>query len=374
MSPRNIVLIGATGSIGRSTLRVIAANRGKLRLVGIANRGREDELEAIARDFDVPHRRTFCRHGMEGLLELATLPEADVVVMAANGTVGLRPALAAIEAGKALALASKEILVLGGQFVMEAARRRGVRILPVDSEHNAIFQCLEGCRHGARQIRRLILTASGGPFRQRPLETLASVTPAEALRHPNWSMGPKVTVDSSTMANKGLEMMEARWLFDVEPRQVEVVIHPQSVVHSMVEFIDGSTLAQLSPPSMTFAIQHALLYPERADGGVDAGLDLTRPLRLDFETPDLRRFPCLTLARRAMEAGGVAGAVFNAANEVAVDAFLGNKLPYLAIPDVIAHTLETVSNREAAGLDDLLTADAEARETAAARIGTMVPS
>lgn len=364
---KNVVLIGATGSIGRSTQRVVAANPDRLRLVGIASRRGGEALEAIARDFDVPHVRSFDEHGIDGLLELAALPEADIVVMAANGTVGLRPTLAAIEAGKNVALASKEVLVLGGKFVMEAARRRGVRILPVDSEHNAIFQCLEGCPGGGH-IRRLILTASGGAFRDRARDSLHDVTPAEALQHPNWSMGPKVTVDSATMANKGLEMMEARWLFDVDPAQVHVVIHRQSLVHSMVEFVDGSTLAQLSPPSMTFAIQHALLYPDRAQAGVDAGLDLTRPLSLDFSPPDLGRYPILGLARAAMEAGGVAGAVFNAANEVAVEAFLGNKLPFLAISEVIGHALETIPNNEPRQLDDLLLADAEARRVAAARV------
>ncbi len=359
--PRNVVLIGATGSIGASALRVIEANPDRLRLVGVANNCRREELLEISRRFSVPHATSFERDGMQALLDIATLPEADIVLVAANGTVGLQPTLAAIRAGKDIALASKEVLVLAGKFVMAEAAQRGAKILPVDSEHNAIFQCLEG-QNGAH-LRRLILTASGGPFRDWSLERMRTVTPAQALKHPNWDMGPKVTIDSATMANKGLEMIEAHWLFNARPSQLDVVVHQQSVVHSMVEFTDGSVIAQLSPPSMTFAIQHALLYPDRGSPVVNQ-LDFASGLSLDFHAPDVERFRCLALARKAMEAGGVAGAVFNAANEVAVEAFAGNKLPFLAIPSIIEHTLEHTDNFEPVSLDQVLDVDAQARALA----------
>jgi len=277
------------------------------------------------------------------------------------GTAGLRPALAALGARKALALASKEILVLAGKFVMEAARAGGGRLLPVDSEHNAVFQCLEG--HPQAAVRRIVLTASGGAFRDLPAAALATVTPADALKHPNWSMGPKVTVDSATLANKGLELMEAQWLFGLRPGQCGAVLHPQSIMHCLVEFADGAMLAQLAPPSMLFPVQHALLYPERVPGPASA-LNLEELIRLDLRPLDEARYPCLRLARTALDAGGVAPAVYNAANEVAVTAFLAGRLPFLAIPEVLHESLAAIANFEPADLEAVLEADAAARRAA----------
>ena len=378
---RRVVLLGATGSIGESTLRVIAAHRDRLELVGIAAHGRRQRLAEIARQFNVRHiglhdpaaftaarssadfpTGTIFHGGATGLSELAALPEADIVLIAVVGTAGLQPALAAIAAKKTLALASKEILVLAGKFIMAAARASGSQLLPVDSEHNAVFQCLEG--HRAADVRRLVLTASGGAFRDWPLEQLAHVTPADALKHPNWAMGPKITVDSATLANKGLELIEAQWLFGLRADQCQAVLHAQSIMHCLVEFTDGSLLAQLCPPSMTFPIQHALLYPERAAAGTDTALSLDRIFSLDFRPVDEVRYPCLRLAREAMAAGGVAPAVFNAANEVAVAAFLQNRVPFLAIPRIIDKTLAAVKNFEPGSLDEVLATDAAARRAA----------
>ncbi len=377
---KKIVLLGATGSIGENALQVIEKNPAELELAGIACRANFEKLAQIARKFRVPHAAIFdedaaararesglfpaeteIHSGLSGLCDLARLPEAEIVLSAIVGTSGLHPTLAAIESGKDIALASKEILVLAGKFVTRAARQHNAKILPVDSEHNAIFQCLQGESHS--RIRRLILTASGGAFRDWPAERLSEVTPAEALRHPNWNMGAKITVDCATMANKGLELMEAMWLFDVKPAQLETVIHPQSIVHSLVEFVDGSTLAQLSPPSMTFSIQHALLYPRRIPG-VHRGLDFSEQLQLEFRPVDTARYPCLQLAREAMETGGTAPAIFNAANEIAVEAFLANRLPFLEIPAVIRNTLEQFDAAEPASLEEVLQADAEARRQA----------
>ena len=362
MNVRNVVLIGATGSIGQNALRVIAAHPDRLKLVGVANRRQSAELELIARRFGVKKLCCTERDGDAKLVELATLPEADIVLMAAGGTVCLAPTLAAIEAGKTIALASKEVLVMAGAFVMDAARRKNVRILPVDSEHNAIFQCLDG-QSGRAALKRVILTASGGPFRNATPEELARVTPEQALKHPNWSMGPKITIDSATMANKGLEMIEARWLFDVKPEQIDVVIHPQSIVHSMVEFADGAILAQMAPPSMTFAIQHALLYPERIQG-VDAPLDLTKAMTLTFTPPNTEKFRTLALARQAMQTAGTAPAIYNAANEVAVAAFLERRIPFLAIATTIEQTLSDVTAVEPHSLGELIEADVAARNVA----------
>jgi 1-deoxy-D-xylulose-5-phosphate reductoisomerase len=377
---KRVVLLGATGSIGENTLKVIAGHPDELEVVGMASGSRAAELAHLAHRFGVSRLAVAdpqaCREAMQanlfpagstvlsgpaGLTELAAATEADIVVVAIVGTAGLEPTLAAIEAGKNIALASKEILVLAGEFVMAAARARGVQILPLDSEHNAIFQCLEGSSPSA--VRRLVLTASGGSFLRRPLETLGSATPEEALAHPNWSMGPKITVDSATMANKGLEIIEARWLFDVPPKRIDVVIHPQSIVHSMVEFVDGSFLAQLAPPSMTFAIQHALLHPERRPG-VMPSLDLSQALRLDFEPIEPARYACLGLARQALDAGGGAPAVFNAANEVAVEAFLSKRLGFLEIAALIDKTLVAVDGGAPAGLDEALAVDRAARAAA----------
>jgi 1-deoxy-D-xylulose-5-phosphate reductoisomerase len=290
--------------------------------------------------------------------------------VAVVGTLGLEPALAAIAAGKDLALASKEILVLAGPFVMAAARQHGVRILPVDSEHNAVFQCLEG--HPAAAVRRIVLTASGGAFRDWPAERLAQATPADALRHPNWSMGPKITVDSATLANKGLELIEAQHLFGLRPEQCGAVLHPQSIVHCLVEFTDGAMLAQLCPPSMTFPIQHALLHPERAPG-TEPALSLERAFGLEFRPVDEARFPMLRLAREAMVAGGAAPAIYNAANEVAVAAFLAGRLPFLAIPRVVETVLEEMPTLPSPDLSAVLAADAEARRRAGAHLPATNP-
>ncbi len=377
---KRVVLLGATGSIGGSTLRILRRHPDRLRLTGVAARTNYHELAAICREFGLKEAvvcdedacraarkegvfPTDCRllGGEEGLCALATLPEADIVVAAVVGAGGLKPTLAAIDAGKDIALANKELLVLGGSFVMEAARCSGSRLLPTDSEHNAIFQCLQG--HPMSQVDGLVLTASGGRFRERDPASLATVTPEEATEHPNWSMGPKITVDSATMANKGLELIEARWLFDLEPERLDVVLHRQSIVHSMVRFIDGSILAQLSPPSMTFSIQHCLLHPDRAPG-VEPTLDFKEALTLDFAPVPPDRYPCLRLAREALEAGGTAPAIFNAANEIAVERFLAKELGFLDIPRVIGHCLEKSDPAQPADLDALLQIDAETRQRA----------
>jgi 1-deoxy-D-xylulose-5-phosphate reductoisomerase len=387
-SKKRVVLLGATGSIGQNALRVIAAHRDKLELVAIAAARNAEPLARIARDFNVRHVALFddaaytrareknlfpagtqLRGGASSLVELAQLPEADLVLVAVVGTAGLQPALAALAAKKDLALASKEILVLAGKFVMAAARASGSRLLPVDSEHNAVFQCLAGhetatCGAPCRtDVARVTLTASGGAFRDLPASALAHVTVADALKHPNWSMGPKITVDSATLANKGLELIEAQWLFGLRPAQLQAVLHPQSIVHCLVEFTDGTMLAQLAPPSMTFPIQHALLFPERAPG-VDAPVDLQKLFSLEFRPLDETRYPCLRLARETMEAGGGAAAIFNAANEIAVAAFLDGRTSFLAIPRIIEQTLHSVANFEPADLAAVLALDADARRIA----------
>tara|TARA_B100001971_G_scaffold133286_1_gene123052 strand:- start:10333 stop:11511 length:1179 start_codon:yes stop_codon:yes gene_type:complete len=381
MRPRKrIILLGATGSIGSSTLRVLREHKDRLELVGVAAHSRHAELAQICHEFAVPQAMlqdekayhlaqqsgdfpssTTVNCGSEALAELATLPEADIVLVAVVGAAGLRPALAAIEAGKDIALANKELLVLGGAHVIEAAKRKGVRLLPTDSEHNAIFQCLQG--HPANQLDKLILTASGGQFRDTPSHELSQVTPEMATQHPNWSMGPKITVDSATMANKGLELIEAHWLFGLEPERLEVVIHPQSVVHSFVQFIDGSILAQLSPPSMTFAIQHCLLYPDRAPG-VEPTTDFRTAFSLDFKAPDFSKYPCLQLAYDALRSGGAAPAIFNAANEVAVERFLAKEIAYLEIPKLIEHSLSRLQAPQQPSLEQLFQTDTETRALA----------
>lgn len=385
---KRVVLLGATGSIGENTLRVLRAHPEALELVAVAAHARGEQLLAIAREFGVRHLALFDETaaarlraagpaalppgatlhapGVEGLESLATLPEADVVLVAVVGTAGLRPALAALAAGKDLALASKEILVLAGAHVLAAAKKSGARLLPVDSEHNAVFQCLQG--HAHHELRRVILTASGGAFRDWPVERLAAATVADALKHPNWAMGPKITVDSATLANKGLELIEAAVLFDLRPAQCAAIIHPQSIVHCLVEFDDGAMLAQLCPPSMTFPIQHALLHPTRGPKGTDAALSLDRVLNLEFRPADESRFPMLRLAREAMEAGGAAPAIYNAANEIAVAAFLAGELPFLGIPRVTEATLAALAGAAAPDLPAVLAADAEARAFARGRL------
>jgi 1-deoxy-D-xylulose-5-phosphate reductoisomerase len=383
-SRKRVVLLGATGSIGENTLRVIAAHPDKLELVGIAARLGWEKLAGIAHLHHVPHIGLFdeaaCaaarasgrfapgtqfHAGAAGLNTLAVLPAADIVLVAIVGTTALEPTLAAIEAGKDIALASKEILVLAGKFVMAAALKHGVQLLPVDSEHNAVFQCIAG--HPAAGVRRIMLTASGGAFRDWPVERLAHVTPADATKHPNWAMGPKITVDSATLANKGLELMEAQCLFNLRHDQCQAVLHPQSIVHCLVEFRDGAMLAQLCPPSMTFPIQYALLHPARAPG-VEAPLDFTQLLSLDFRPVDESRYPMLRLAKAAMAAGGSAPAIYNAANEVAVAAFLDGHIPFLALPTVVEQTLASVPNHVTENLSAVLAIDAEARRAARAQI------
>lgn len=381
---KRVVLLGATGSIGENTLRVLRAHPDALELVGVAAHGSAEKLLSIAREFGVRHLALFDERasvaarrslppgatlhapGVEGLETLATLPGADVVLVAVVGTAGLRPALAALAAGKDLALASKEILVLAGAHVLAAAKKSGARLLPVDSEHNAVFQCLQGHRHD--ELRRVVLTASGGAFRDWPVERLPEATVADALKHPNWAMGPKITVDSATLANKGLELIEASVLFDLRPSQCAAVVHPQSIVHCLVEFTDGAMLAQLCPPSMTFPIQHALLHPARGPRGTDAALPLDRLLSLEFRPADETRFPMLRLAREAMERGGAAPAIYNAANEVAVAAFLAGRLPFLGIPGVTEAALAALAAAPAADLPAVLAADAEARAFAEKKI------
>ncbi len=378
-------MLGATGSIGENTVRVLRAHADRLELVGVAAHSNGDKLLGIAREFGVRHVALFdataaaaarsaglapgmVLHapGVEGLESLATLPEADVVLVAVVGTAGLRRALAALAAGKDLALASKEILVLAGAHVLAAAQRSVARLLPVDSEHNAVFQCLEG--RDRSEVRRVILTASGGAFRDWPAERLSEATVADALRHPNWAMGPKITVDSATLANKGLELIEASVLFGLRPAQCAAVIHPQSIVHCLVEYVDGSMLAQLCPPSMTFPVQHALLHPARAPRPTEPVLSLERLLTLEFRPADEGRFPMLRLAREAMERGGAAPAVYNAANEVAVAAFLAGRLPFLGIPRVTEATLAAAGGDAAHDLEAVLAADARARTLATAAI------
>ena len=301
-----------------------------------------------------------------GLTDIAALEEADVVVVAIVGASGLGPTLSALQAGKDVVLANKESLVLGGDLVMRTAKENGARVIPADSEHNAVFQCIRGEKH--RDLDSIILTASGGPFRELPVEELKHVTIEQALDHPNWSMGNKVTIDSATMANKGLELIEARWLFDLRPSKLEVVIHPTSIVHAMVRFIDGCCLAQLSPPSMTFALQHALLFPDRAEG-VHPSLDFSKPLDLNFSPPALDRFPCLRLAKDCLEQGGSAPLVFNAANEIAVSAFLSNRIGFLQISDIIEQTLSKFAQQTQNDLQALLSLDSDARRIAAEIIG-----
>jgi 1-deoxy-D-xylulose-5-phosphate reductoisomerase len=387
LQKKRVVLLGATGSIGENTLRVIEANPDRLELVAVAAKSGWKKLAQIALKHAVRHVALFDESalgearasgafaagtkfygGPSGLKDIACLDGADAVLVAVVGTTGLEPTLAAIAAQKEIALASKEILVLGGKFVMAAAAQQGVPILPVDSEHSAVFQCLEGHRH--TPLKRIILTASGGAFRDWPAERLAHATPADALKHPTWTMGAKVTLDSATLANKGLELIEAQWLFGLKPSQCTAVVHPQSIVHSLVEFIDGSMLAQISTPSMTFPIQYALLYPERV-AGVDKHVDLTQALSLDFRPIDGTKFPMFALAQQAMEAGGVAPAVYNAANEVAVAAFLKGNIPFLAIPAVVGHSLADVPNVDPAELPEVLASDAHARRVAEAEISRL---
>ncbi len=376
---KNVVLLGSTGSIGTSTVKVAEDLPDRIRLVGLAAGNNRELLLQQARrhrpqciSITDPAKAKELRSalgpgtevfaGDEGLLKLATLPAADIVLIAIVGTAGLAPALAAIRAGKDIAVASKEILVMAGEIVMGEARKHGVKVLAVDSEHSAIFQCLDG--KPSASVRKLWLTASGGPFRKTPKEDFSSITVERALKHPSWVMGRKITIDSATLFNKGLEMIEARWLFDIEMARVGVVVHPQSVVHSMVEFVDGSMLAQLSTPDMCLPIQYALTYPDRVPSQ-RVQTSLAKLGTLTFEEPDQDRFPALGLARRAGELGGTMPAVFNAANEVAVDAFVNRRINFPRISEVVRHVLDRHKVVEHATLDQILAADAWARTEAA---------
>lgn len=371
---KRIVLLGATGSIGESTLRVARSLPDHLEIIGLSGGRNTARLLEIAKEFPaarlcagdeagaaalrnaLPGREIL--HGSDGLDELASMPDADLVLVAIVGTAGLRPALKALEADKDLAVASKEILVMAGELVMATALRTGSRVLPVDSEHNAIFQCLEG--QDPSTVRRLILTCSGGPFRKASANDLASVTPDQALRHPTWSMGRKISVDSATLFNKGLEMIEAMWLFRLPMEKIAVVVHPQSIVHSLVEFLDGSILSQMSSTDMALPIQYALTYPKRYAGPC-APLDLLALGRLDFEPPRTDLFPAIGLARRAGTVGGTLPAVLNAANEAAVDAFLTGRISFPGIWENVERAMNAVPFVEHPTLDQLIEADRAAR-------------
>lgn len=384
--PQQITVLGATGSIGLSTLDVIARHPERYQAFALSGFTRLSELFALcvrhlpkfavvpdagsARglqdDLRAAGLSTRVLVGEEGLCQVAAAPEVDAVMAAIVGAAGLRPTLAAVEAGKKILLANKEALVMSGALFMQAVRKSGSVLLPIDSEHNAIFQCMpQDFARGLSNVgvRRILLTASGGPFRQTPMAELAHVSPDQACAHPNWSMGRKISVDSASMMNKGLELIEACWLFDARPSQVEVVIHPQSVIHSLVDYVDGSVLAQLGNPDMRTPIANALAWPERIDSGV-APLDLFAVARLDFEAPDEERFPCLRLARQAAEAGNSAPAMLNAANEVAVAAFLDGRVRYLEIASIIEEVLNLEPVVALDNLDAVFVADATARTLA----------
>ncbi|WP_200628960.1 1-deoxy-D-xylulose-5-phosphate reductoisomerase [Stutzerimonas balearica] len=386
MTTLKVTVLGATGSIGLSTLDVIARHPERYSVFALTAFSRVAELkalclrhrprfavladEALARvlqaDLHAAGLATRVLVGCGGLCEVAAHPEVDVVMAAIVGAAGLRPTLSAVQSGKRVLLANKEALVMSGALFMQALQQSEAVLLPIDSEHNAIFQCLPtdySRGMAAVGVRRILLTASGGPFRKMPAEALVDVTPEQACAHPNWSMGRKISVDSASMMNKGLELIEACWLFNARPSQVEVVVHPQSVIHSMVDYVDGSVLAQLGNPDMRTPIAHALAWPERIDSGVSA-LDLLRIGQLEFQAPDDARFPCLRLAREAAEAGGTAPAMLNAANEVAVEAFLRRRIRFTEIASIIADVLEQEAVGAAGCLDDVLMADQQARRLA----------
>ena len=376
---KGLAILGSTGSIGTNVLRVVDAFPGRFEVTALAAGANAPllaaqvaqhrpklvsvkdaaALDALSRLVDLRGLRAVS--GPAGMVEVATHAAAQMVVASAVGAVGLVPTYRALEAGKDVALANKETLVMAGELMLARARETGARLLPIDSEHCALHECLEGRR--PEHVRRLLLTASGGPFRNLPREGFEAITREQALAHPTWRMGPKITIDSATLMNKGLEVIEAHWLFGVEPARIEVLIHPQSVVHSMVELVDGTVLAQLGVTDMRMPIQYALSYPEKWPSPIP-GMDFAQPLQLDFAPPDRERFPCLALAYRALETGGTAPAALNAANEEAVAAFLDGSAPFLAIPETIQEVLETEPRAPAATLEDVLEADARARERA----------
>jgi 1-deoxy-D-xylulose-5-phosphate reductoisomerase len=380
---KQLAILGSTGSIGRQCLSVVEAlperfgivalaaggnldeltgqiERHRPELVSVSDEKKADELASMLRGAGISPLPAI-HHGREGMLAVGTHTRADIVVSAAVGVVGLEATYEAVKLGKTVALSNKEVLVAAGELVMAAAKRAERELLPVDSEHNAVHQCLRGGTHA--EVRRLVLTASGGPFRKTPLADLENVSPEQALAHPNWKMGNRITIDSATMMNKGFEVIEARWLFGVRPDQIDVVIHPQSTIHSMVEFVDGSILAQLGPTDMRMPIQYALTYPERVPSN-QVALDWRKLRRLDFAKVSTRRFPCLRLAREAMKKGGALPCALNAADEVAVAAFLERRLPFLGIAEVIERVLARTPRVRFEKMDDVLAADAEARRTA----------
>ena len=374
---KRLTLLGATGSVGRRALDLVEAFPHEFKVEGVAARGSDVErLAGICRRHEpravallepsavdalsrlLPEPRPELLAGPEGLAALAAQVESEIVLSALVGAAGLRPTMAAIQAGRAVALANKEVLVMAGSLMTAAARARGVPLLPVDSEHSAIFQCLLG--HNRAEVRRIFLTASGGPFRQYSAEQIAHVTVADALQHPTWKMGAKITIDSATLMNKGLELIEARWLFDLAPEQIEVLIHPQSIVHSMVEYIDGSVLAQLGVTDMAIPILYALTFPERRPCPAPP-LDLARVGQLTFHPPDTEKFPCLSLARQALIRGGGAPVALNAANEVVVAAFLDGRIRFTQIAELIAEALAGGPLREPASVEECVALDHEVR-------------
>ena len=376
---KGLALLGSTGSIGTNVLRIVDAFPDRFRVSGLAA-GRNVErlaeqveryrpsvvsvvdqscLDDLGRRVDLAGVRALV--GEEGMVAVATHEDAATVVAAAVGAVGLVPTYRALEAGKDVALANKETLVMAGELMLARARETGARLLPIDSEHCALHQCLDG--RGPEEVRRLLLTASGGPFRQRQRDTFDRITREEALAHPTWNMGPKISIDSATMMNKGLEVIEARWLFGLPADQIQILIHPQSIIHSMVEFVDGTVLAQVSVTDMRVPIQYALSYPDRWEGALP-GMDFSQAMSLELGPPDPERFPCLGLAYRALEAGGTAPAMLNAANEVAVAAFLDEKAPFSAIPETIHDVLDREPPSPTGSLEDVLDADRRARERA----------
>ncbi|KTT12107.1 1-deoxy-D-xylulose 5-phosphate reductoisomerase [Pseudomonas oryzihabitans] len=386
VSVQQLCVLGATGSIGASTLDVVAQHPERYEVFALSGHRRLNELAELCRRFRpvyvaVPDEASARQLrllledaksvpevliGEGGLEAIAADPRVDTVMAAIVGAAGLKPTLAAVKAGKRVLLANKEALVMSGALFIEAVRASGATLLPIDSEHNAIFQCLADPASpglARKGVRRILLTASGGPFRQTPAEQLVGVTPDQACAHPKWSMGRKISVDSATLMNKGLELIEACWLFEATPEQVEVVIHPQSVIHSLVDYVDGSVLAQLGNPDMRTPIAHAMAWPERIDSGV-AALDLFDIARLEFERPDEERFPCLRLAREAAQAGGCMPATLNAANEVAVEAFLEGRLGFTEIPQLIESVLASAEPRPAKDLAAIFAADTTARQLA----------
>ncbi|MXS83125.1 1-deoxy-D-xylulose-5-phosphate reductoisomerase [Nitrosomonas oligotropha] len=383
---RQITILGSTGSIGESTLDVIARHPDRFQAFALTANHSVEKMLAQCQRFQPRFAvmldtasagqladaikaagiRTEVLAGIESLEKVASLPEVDAVMAAIVGAAGIRPTFAAARTGKLVLLANKETLVMAGRIFMDLVKQHNATLLPIDSEHNAIYQSLPHHFNGnltAAGISRILLTASGGPFRRAPLESLASVTPEQACAHPNWDMGQKISVDSATMMNKGLEVIEAHWLFEAPPEKIQVVIHPQSVIHSMVAYVDGSVIAQLGNPDMRTPIAHAMGFPERIESGVSA-LDMFKVAHLDFEEPDFKKFPCLELAYQALSAGGNMPAVLNAANEIAVESFLKRRMPFTAIPVMIAHAMKTVRHEEMATLDDVLKTDALARDAA----------